>query len=673
MNRQDYRVLSAVETGMQSRALVPSPVINTLANLRHGGTNKILSSLLRDNLLSHDQSCGYDGYRVTNSGYDILALWNLKCRGFVTALGDQIGVGKESDVYLGANGKGRQIVLKFHRLGRTSFRDVKKKRDYFAMNGMKKGHRGVTVTAKDRPNSWLFLSKISATKEYTFMKALHAAGYTTPEPIVQNRHVVVMGLIRGAPLYQIRPFREGGNGITEDQAQDVMEQAVAIGTQLARNGLVHCDLNEFNLMVDLSGGVQSRSHLDHNNNHQNSVAGGYGGLSISGTLRTTETEKDDIGDPYVRHSGSSASVMSRGRGALTLPHGVPITSNDNNNDNHIAVTDGTGELIAEEPQAKPHAYLENGIDPKPIVTLIDFPQMISVRHPNAEELWQRDMLCLKRFFTMKLKCDLTEERWEDIVPQWEDLILHLDEEEDLVHIGDADADDDNGDADTVNGGQSISGQSILSVTSTGSIVPKSQLRLDQELLAAGFSKEDAERNAELYYYTPNDQHDTAVPIQEEEEEGDDDEEEDQENDTKDEIEAVSKTTGPPSGLILLDQEQTIDEEYDGAITDDEDDDNNNNKHDGNTTTTPQVRVYRGRDKDNNDNTTTPQDDDVSTSAFSTMSRAQRRSQAEDIARERVRKHLDARKKSKGKKNAYRPRNSNKTFVKGKRVFQDFAA
>ena len=96
MSRHDYRVLEAVEKGMENRTLVPVTIIATISNLRHGGTAKIISSLHRDNLLSHDQSCGYDGYRLTNSGYDILALWNLKQRGIISALGDQIGVGKES-------------------------------------------------------------------------------------------------------------------------------------------------------------------------------------------------------------------------------------------------------------------------------------------------------------------------------------------------------------------------------------------------------------------------------------------------------------------------------------------------------------------------------------------------------------------------------------------------
>jgi RIO-like serine/threonine protein kinase len=116
MNRQDFRVLAAVETGMKSHELVPAPLVASIANLRHGGSAKILSTLLRDKLLSHDRSCGYDGYRLTTSGYDIMALENLKARGIVAALGDKIGTGKESDVYLAATADGKQIVLKFERL-----------------------------------------------------------------------------------------------------------------------------------------------------------------------------------------------------------------------------------------------------------------------------------------------------------------------------------------------------------------------------------------------------------------------------------------------------------------------------------------------------------------------------------------------------------------------------
>jgi len=607
------------------RYLVPSQIITSIANLRHGGANKVISSLLRDNLLSHDQSCGYDGYRITNSGWDILALWNLKSRGYVSALGDQIGVGKESDVYLAVTPSGRQVVIKFHRLGRTSFRDVKKKRDYFVLDSMKGGRRhgrkGIvtTVTSKDRHTSWLFLSKISATKEYSFMKALHSAGYRTPEPVTHNRHAVVMGLIRGVPLYQVRPPPSNSDGttrskgvITPDQVRSIMEQAVAIGTQLARNGLVHCDLNEFNLMVDLSGGVQSRGHLD-----IHTVVGG--------------NVKDDVGDHYVRHSGSSASVISRGRGALTLPHGIP-----GNNINQTTMMDGTGEIIAEEDQNdEPEEYLENGVDPKPVVTLIDFPQMISVKHPNAEELWHRDMQCLKRFFTMKLKCYVSDEEWdEEYLPKWEELVKNIEKEEELIQI----EDDDEQQWDCDDGEETLDGsKSIFSTKSSSSLIPKRQLRLDQELHASGFSKVDAERNMELHYYQPEDGN---GPIQEDEKEEEEEEEEEEEIDNREDLNVENVN------------------EYNGEISD-------NDEFDKDGTIT-EVHIYR--EKDNSENN---DEDDLSTAAFSTSSRVQSRAQAEEIARQRVRRHLDARKKGKGRKNAFKPRNNNKTFVKGKRVFQDF--
>ena len=42
----------------------------------------------------------------------------------------KIGVGKESDIYRCQNSDGNIVVLKLARLGRTSFRTVKKNRDY---------------------------------------------------------------------------------------------------------------------------------------------------------------------------------------------------------------------------------------------------------------------------------------------------------------------------------------------------------------------------------------------------------------------------------------------------------------------------------------------------------------------------------------------------------------
>lgn len=581
MNRQDFRVLEAVEKGMENRTLVPVTIIAAIANLRHGGTNKIISSLHRDNLLSHDQSCGYDGYRLTNSGYDILALWNLKQRGIISALGDQIGVGKESDVYIAASPEGKQLVLKFHRLGRTSFRDVKKKRDYFMINSVKTGKTGKYGTVyshKDQPNSWLFLSRISALKEYTFMKALYDVGYPTPRPITHCRHVVAMGLIRGIPLYQLHR-----NKVSPDQAESIFEQAMDICKQLARNGLVHCDLNEFNLMVDLSGGAQSSAK---------------------------DGDDEYAGEFYVRHSGSSASVATKGQ--LTVPFGQQ----------HIGKQiDGTGEIITEEPP-KPKMMLENGVDARPVVTLIDFPQMVSVRHPNAKELWERDIACLKRFFVMKLRCNLNEEDWERLVPIWEDLIANVNDDNLHVEIEENDQEDDED-------GE----KSVLTISSNSSLVPKKQLRLDQVLQASGFSKEDAARKSELLYYEPIERK-CGVLLEDDE---DDEKEEDADKEGKD--------------VIIEQQQQPENDDYDGEISDKEDDDDDQQED---------VHVYTHDDND-----------DRSTSHFSTVSRAESYALAKARASERVRRQLAEMKKASKTRGAFRKKNSNKTFVKGKRGVQDF--
>lgn len=572
MSRQDYRVLEATEAGMQTRSLVPAQIIASTANLRYGGCHKIISNLHRDNLLAHDQSCGYDGYRLTTSGFDILALWHLKQRGIIAALGDQIGVGKESDVYIAASPEGKQLVLKFHRLGRTSFRDVKKKRDYFQINSVKSGKTGKYGTVyshKDQPNSWLFLSRISALKEYTFMKALYDVGYPTPRPIAHSRHVCAMGLIRGSPLYQIHR-----NRVTADQAESIFAQAMDICKQLARNGLVHCDLNEFNLIVDLSGGAQSAADAD--------------------------GEGEDAGDFYVRHSGSNATVATYTKGQLTVPYGERRNGK---------LVDGTGEVVTEAPP-EPREYLENGVDAKPIVTLIDFPQMVSVRHPNAEELWRRDIECLKRFFTMKLRINFNEEDWEKLVPVWDELIANVDETE--VHLENENYDYEEKDGE----------KSVLSISSNSCLASKKQLRLDKELQASGFSKEDASRKNELSYYESLSSMKCDV-VQEEE---------DSDSDNNNSSDANNKD----------------DDDYDGEISDKDEDESEEQE----------VRIYH------------QQNDDISVGNVSTISRAESYAIAESKARERVRKHLLEMKKSKSRQGAYKSKNSNKTYIKGKRGFKD---
>lgn len=226
LSRDDFRVLTAVEMGMKNHEIVPVSLLSSIASLKHGGCNKILRELVKHKLVVYERTKTVQGYRLNYGGYDYLALKTLCSREVIISVGNQMGVGKESDIYIVANPNGEQYALKLHRLGRTSFRNLKNKRDYH----------------KHRKNmSWLYLSRLSAMKEFAYMKALYDRGFPVPKPVDYNRHAVVMELINGYPLCQVHELQDPPALYSE-----FMELIV----KLANHGLIHGDFNEFNLMLD---------------------------------------------------------------------------------------------------------------------------------------------------------------------------------------------------------------------------------------------------------------------------------------------------------------------------------------------------------------------------------------------------------------------------------------
>ncbi|KAF2871428.1 serine/threonine-protein kinase RIO2 [Massariosphaeria phaeospora] len=277
LSRDDWRVLTATEQGSRNHEIVPTPLIASLAALGGGGVPKSISALAKTNLIARVKNARYDGYRLTYGGLDYLALHTHTKAGTVYSVGNQIGVGKESDIFVcAAPETGRQLVLKIHRLGRISFRTVKANRDYL------RNRAG---------GSWMYMSRLAAMKEFEFMKALRREGFPVPEPVGQSRHTVVMSLVDAFPLRQI-------SRVGEPAA--LYGELMGLIVRLARYGLIHGDFNEFNILVE---------------------------------------EKMDADDED---------------GPITL-----------------------------------------------IPTLIDFPQMVSIDHVNADFYFDRDVTCIKRYFSRR--------------------------------------------------------------------------------------------------------------------------------------------------------------------------------------------------------------------------------------------------------------------------------
>ncbi|KAG8715485.1 hypothetical protein FRC11_003791 [Ceratobasidium sp. 423] len=225
ITNEEFRVLTAVEMGSKNHEVVPSSLVAQIAGLRNGGINKLLGQLAQRNLIARVQNAKYDGYRLTYGGYDYLALRTFSKRDTIHAVGNQIGVGKESDIYVASDKDGNQMVLKIHRLGRVSFRAVKEKRDYMG---------------KRKSASWMYLSRLGAKKEWEFMKALHENGFPVPKPIDYARHCILMELIDAYPLRQIASHPNPGSLYSS-----LMDGIV----RFAKTGLIHGDYNEFNILI----------------------------------------------------------------------------------------------------------------------------------------------------------------------------------------------------------------------------------------------------------------------------------------------------------------------------------------------------------------------------------------------------------------------------------------
>jgi len=222
---EDFRVLSAVERGMQHNEWVPDDEIAGLARL-HPDEAEYHTSRLNDLELVEQRDLRYLGYRLVATGYDVLALKAFVERDTVTRLGSKIEVGKESDVYE-CSDEARELVLKIHREGYTQFRDTTRERDYTH----DKGHL-----------SWMYTARKAAEKEHKTLEALYPE-VAVPEPVDQNRHALAMSRFDGVEL----------------RRADVDEPTVVLNAVLREMskawdaGYVHSDMSAYNVMVSPDG------------------------------------------------------------------------------------------------------------------------------------------------------------------------------------------------------------------------------------------------------------------------------------------------------------------------------------------------------------------------------------------------------------------------------------
>jgi len=221
----DFRVLLVIEAGMRKHQYVPEDYIVKISNLGDERTIHILTQLSKMRLIRRWKDA-YRGYVLNMAGYDCLAINTFVKTGVLEAFGKPLGVGKEADVYDALTPQNERIAIKFHRLGRISFRQTRRKRDY----------------AADRKHlSWLYQSRLAAKKEYQAMKILYYHGVSVPKPILHNRHAIVMGIIEGVELAELSKL---------PQPRKIFKEILSnVKKAYVEAGIIHADLSEFNILL----------------------------------------------------------------------------------------------------------------------------------------------------------------------------------------------------------------------------------------------------------------------------------------------------------------------------------------------------------------------------------------------------------------------------------------
>jgi len=167
-----------------------------------------------------------ENYVIYTSALDLLALKHYADEDYAMSLGKLIAKGKESDVYEVLSPRSDLFALKLFRLGRTSFRDVRRKRS----------------SARLESNTWVTSNYEAARHEFAALLKLRRVTERVPTAVDRDRHTVLLDELPGVRLSQ-RPELE--------DPVEVLEQVLLTAREaFVLAGMINGDLSEYNVLTD---------------------------------------------------------------------------------------------------------------------------------------------------------------------------------------------------------------------------------------------------------------------------------------------------------------------------------------------------------------------------------------------------------------------------------------
>jgi len=220
LNKGDFKILKVFASSLKNRRFLDLTTLSQYSNLSQALIEHHLERLVKFGLISKSNI----GYTLLVTGLDIYVLKILSNKNIITALGPQVGIGKEAEVYLARDSLDQDRILKMFRIGRSSFKQIKRKRD-------------VSTSI----NSWLLLNIDTAIKEYDILTSLRDSSDSFPNPLYRSFHCIVMNAIYGNRLSDIEYLND---------PELVLEKIIRNITIAYRKGYINGDLNEYNILVN---------------------------------------------------------------------------------------------------------------------------------------------------------------------------------------------------------------------------------------------------------------------------------------------------------------------------------------------------------------------------------------------------------------------------------------
>jgi RIO kinase 2 len=220
LNKSDFKILKVFASSLKTRQFLNLSTLSQYSNLNQRLVEHHLERLVKSGLVGKSNI----GFTLLVTGLDIYVLKILSNRNTITSIGPQIGIGKEAEIYLAHDSQEKDKILKMFRLGRSSFKQIKRKRDISTST-----------------SSWLLLNIQTAKREYDILNYLRQFSTSFPTPLYRSFHCIVMEPFYGSRLADAESLED---------PQSVLEKIISNVKIAYQNGYINGDLNEYNIMVN---------------------------------------------------------------------------------------------------------------------------------------------------------------------------------------------------------------------------------------------------------------------------------------------------------------------------------------------------------------------------------------------------------------------------------------